>query len=76
MATGKDSKKSNKLHNMFNKNQQQTTRRSEIVEQSHYVVKMFIGDTLVEERPIIGHSTSYAEDCAENWDNGIIDLSN
>lgn len=76
MATGKNSKKSNNLHNMFNKNQQQTTRRSEIVEQSHYVVKMFIGDTLVEERPIIGHSKSYAEDCAENWDNGIIDLSN
>jgi len=76
MATGKNSKKANKLKSAFEKNEEQTTRRSEIVEETHYVVKMFVGDTLIEERPIIGHSKSYAEDCAENWTSGIIDNPN
>ena len=47
-------------------------RRAVIVEETHYVVKMYVGDELAEERPMYGKSKRYAEDCAENWDNGII----
>lgn len=47
-------------------------RRSEIIEETHYVVKMYVGDVLAEERPVYGKSRRYAEDCAENWDNGLI----
>ena len=47
-------------------------RRSEIIEETHNVVKMYVGDVLAEERPVYGKSSRYAEDCAENWDNGLI----
>lgn len=47
-------------------------RRAVIVEETHYVVKMYVGDDLAEERPMYGKSKRYAEDCAENWENGII----
>jgi hypothetical protein len=47
-------------------------RRAVIVEETHYVVKMYVGDELAEERPMYGKSKRYAEDCAENWENGII----
>ena len=47
-------------------------RKAVIEEQIHYVVKMYVGDELAEERPLYGHSKRYAEDCAENWENGII----
>jgi|TARA_B100000809_G_scaffold98087_1_gene96653 hypothetical protein len=47
-------------------------RKAVIVEETHYVVKMYVGDELAEERPLYGHSKRYAEDCAENWENGII----
>ena len=30
---------------------------------------------LVESRPIVGHSRRYAEDCAENWEIGIIKIN-
>jgi hypothetical protein len=77
MATGKKGKRANKLMSVYNKQTtpvaySQDNRRAEIVEESHYVVKMYVGDTLVEERNIVGHSLRYAEDCAENWENGII----
>ena len=49
-----------------------TGRKAVIVEETHYVVKMYEGNTLTEERPLYGHSKRYAEDCAENWENGII----
>ena len=52
--------------------EQQTGRKAVIVEETHYVVRMYEGDTLAEERPLYGHSKRYAEDCAENWENGII----
>ena len=51
-----------------------TGRTAVIVEETHYVVKMYEGDTLIEERPIVGHSKRYAEDCAENWENGVIKI--
>jgi|TARA_B100001105_G_C22322840_1_gene413332 hypothetical protein len=47
-------------------------RKAVIEKQTHYVVKMYVGDKLAEERPLYGHSKRYAEDCAENWENGII----
>ena len=47
-------------------------RRAVIVEETHYVVKMYVGDELAEERPMYGKSKRYAEDCAENCENGII----
>ena len=47
-------------------------RRAVIVEETHYVVKMYVGDELAEERPMYGKIKRYAEDCAENWENGII----
>ena len=47
-------------------------RKAVIVEETHYVVKMYVGDELVEERSMGDHSKRYAEDCAENWENGVI----
>ena len=47
-------------------------RRAVIIEETHYVVKLYVGDELAEERPMYGKSKRYAEDCAENWENGII----
>ena len=50
-------------------------RRAEIREETHFVVDMYDEKgVLVESRPILGHSKSYAEDCAENWQNGIIKI--
>jgi len=76
MATGRKGKQANKLQAVFNKQEKvsfkKENRRSEIVEEIHYVVKMYIGDELDEERPMYGKSKRYAEDCAENWDSGII----
>ena len=37
-----------------------------------YVVDMFEHGKLVESRELEGKSIRYAEDCAENWENGII----
>jgi hypothetical protein len=51
-----------------------TGRKAVIVEETHYVVRMYEGDTLAEERPLYGHSKRYAEDCAENWENGVIKI--
>tara|TARA_B110000459_G_scaffold171934_1_gene193019 strand:- start:2380 stop:2613 length:234 start_codon:yes stop_codon:yes gene_type:complete len=77
MATGRKTKKANKLQAVFNKQEEhigfkKENRRSEIIEETHYVVKMYVGNELAEERPVYGKSRRYAEDCAENWDNGII----
>ena len=47
-------------------------RRAVIIQETHYVVKLYVGDELAEERPLYGKSKRYAEDCAENWENGVI----
>ena len=47
-------------------------RRAVNIEETHYVVKLYVGDELAEERPMYGKSKRYAEDCAENWENGVI----
>lgn len=38
-----------------------------------YVVEMYENDRLIEKRELPGKSLYYAEDCARNWDQGIID---
>lgn len=40
-----------------------------------YVVDLFEGNKLMESRPLLGKSIHYAEDVAENWENGIIKLN-
>jgi len=35
-----------------------------------YLVYMYQSENLIEARPIVGHSQSYVEDCAENWVEG------
>lgn len=39
-----------------------------------YVIDLFEDDTLMESRQVPGKSIHYAEDVAENWENGIIKL--
>lgn len=39
-----------------------------------YVVDLFENDKLMESREIPGKSIYYANDVAENWENGIIKL--
>ena len=51
-------------------------RKAEIREETHYVVDMYDeNNILVESRPIVGHRRRYAEDCAENWEIGIIKIN-
>ena len=39
------------------------------------VVDLFEGNKLMESRTLLGKSIHYAEDVAENWENGIIKLN-
>ena len=39
-----------------------------------YVVDLYSDNKLVEERPLPGKSIHYAEDVAENWENGLIKI--
>ena len=76
MATGRKGKRSSKLQAVFNEQSKtqfkKENRRAEIVEEIHYVVKMYVGEELAEVRPVYGHSRRYAEDLQENWENGVI----
>ena len=47
-------------------------RHYEIVEETHYIVKMYENGKLIESRSMGEHSKQYAEDCGENWNNGVI----
>jgi len=47
-------------------------RKAKVKASTVYVVEMFEDGELVESRPMYGKSIRYAEDCAENWENGII----
>ena len=52
-------------------------RKAEIREETHYVVDMYDeNNILVESRPSVGHSRRYVEDCAENWEIGVIQNDN
>ena len=76
MATGRKGKRASKLQAVFNEQNKtqfkKENRKAEIVEETHYVVKMYVGDELAEERPVYGHSRRYAEDLQDNWENGVI----
>ena len=47
-------------------------RKAKVKASTVYVVEMYEDCKLVETRPMYGKSIRYAEDCAENWENGII----
>lgn len=49
-----------------------SNRSANVREESHYVVDMYENGELVESRPIVGHSKAYANDCARNWNSGVI----
>ena len=34
---------------------------------------MYEGKDLIESRKLPGYSKAYAESCAENWENGVIE---
>ena len=49
--------------------------RSAIVifnDETAFTVEMYEDNKLVESRKIVNHTLQYAEDCAENWVEGII----
>ena len=41
---------------------------------SMYVVDLYENNKLIQTRPLPGHNRHYAEDVAENWETGIIQL--
>lgn len=43
-------------------------------DENYYVVDLFENDKLVQIRELPGKSRHYAEDVAENWESGIIQL--
>ena len=47
-------------------------RKAKVKASTVYVVEMYEDGKLVETCPMYGKSIRYAEDCAENWENGII----
>lgn len=55
---------------------QQPIRKAKIVEQTYYIVEMWEDGKLVKSRPMISgqtvHSKTYAESCAENWEEHVI----
>jgi len=69
----------------FSLGESMMTRRSSVIRQQPYnngsskgpdtcyVVDMYENEELIETRELVGKSLYYAEDCARNWDEGIID---
>jgi hypothetical protein len=50
-------------------------RRAEIIKcDNGYHVRLYINDVLEEVRDLSDHSIRYAEDCAENFVQGIFDI--
>lgn len=50
-------------------------RRAEIIKcDNGYHVRLYINDILEEVRDVSNHSLRYAEDCAENFVEGIFDI--
>ena len=71
MATGMKTKNAQKLKAVFDRHTL-PARHFEIVEETQYVVKMYEQGKLIESRSMGGHSERYAEDCGQNWNNGVI----
>jgi hypothetical protein len=60
------------LSSFYNK---QLNRRAEVIKcDNGYHVRMYTGDVLEEVRDVSDHSIFYAEDCAENFVEGIFDI--
>jgi hypothetical protein len=51
-------------------------RESKVKIANVYLVEMWEDGVLKEERYLPGKSKYYAEDCAENWTNGVIKEAN
>ena len=51
-------------------------RESKVKIANVYLVEMWEDGVLKEERYLPGKSKHYAEDCAENWTNGVIKEAN
>ena len=50
-------------------------RRAEIIKcDNGYHVRLYVNDLLEDVRDLSDHSIRYAEDCAENFVNGIFDV--
>jgi hypothetical protein len=50
-------------------------RRADIIKADNgYHVRLYVNDVLVEVRDVSKHSIAYAEDCAENFVEGIFDV--
>jgi len=47
------------------------TERTAVIT-THRVVECYEGNTLIRTIDVSDHSYAYAEDTAENWENGII----
>ena len=60
------------LSSFYNK---KNNRRAEIIKcDNGYHVRLYTNDILEEVRDVSGHSINYAEDCAENFVEGIFDV--
>ncbi len=51
-------------------------RESKVVTEEVYVVELIEDGEVKERRYLPGKSIHYAEDCAENWTNGVIKEAN
>ena len=50
-------------------------RTSKIIEsQEGFVVELIENNTVIERRNVSGKSKRYAEDLAENWETGVLNL--
>jgi len=61
------------FNTMKNKIKGTTERSSRVLETTCWQVEMYEDNVLIETRELPGKSIHYANDCAENWNNGIIE---
>jgi hypothetical protein len=62
------------ISSFYNK---ERNRRAEVIKADNgYHVRLFIDNVLEDVRDVSAHSISYAEDCAENFVEGIFDVDN
>jgi len=47
-------------------------RSAKVINNGGWWVEMWQGESIVERRNLTEHTQQYAEDCAENWVEGII----
>lgn len=62
------------LSSFYNK---ERNRRAEVIKADNgYHVRLYTNDVLEDVRDVSAHSINYAEDCAENFVEGIFDVDN